>query len=195
MKCRCDALCGDFGGFLTAIATIARILCADVGLPTSRTSQYAADDGKAAIMIAIIALASLFIGVSVSIARAVRIVRIGAADSGDLTTKLVVPFPDRAADWPEIRLDAVVPDPDHAERVLLVARWPAHPERRALLVLDIDDGASRAQRLLMGWRDADASLSPLAIAANELVLRRRRTKDAVHALVVRESALVGDDAR
>jgi hypothetical protein len=144
-------------------------------------------------MIAIIAVATLVIGVSASIWWAVRIIRIGASDSGDLTTKLVVPFPRRAADWPEIRLDAVVPDPEHAERMLLVARWPAHPERRALLVLEVDDDANGAERLLMGWRDADASLSPLATDTDRLVLRRRRTKDAVRALVVRESAFVGNE--
>ena len=144
---------------------------------------------------AMIAVAVLVAGVGSSIAWAVRVVRLGSRDSGDLAAKLAVPFPRRAADWPELRLDAVVPDPESAERVLLLARWPAHPDRRVLLVLDVDDGAIRAHRLLMGWRDLDASLSPLAVANDRMVLRRRRTNDAVSALVVRETALVANPNR
>ena len=142
---------------------------------------------------AIIAVSMLAIGVCASIAWAVRLIRLGASDSEDLAAKLAVPFPQRAADWPEIRLDAVVSDPESAKRVLLLARWPAYPERRALLVLDVDDAVSRAHGLLASWRDTDASLSPVAVAGGRLLLRRRRTSDAVIALVVRETAFAANE--
>jgi hypothetical protein len=141
---------------------------------------------------AIIVVTVLMAGVAASFAWAVHIIRVGARDSGDLAAKLAVPVPRRAADWPELRLDAVVPDPETAAQVLLLVRWPAHPERRALLVLDVDIAAGQAHRLLMCWRDLDASLSPRAIVGDRLVLRRRCTKDTVSALVVRETLLVGN---
>src|ERR1700730_14168056 len=100
---------------------------------------------------AIILAFVLVIGSVGAFARAVHLIRVGARDSVDLGAKLAIPFPKCAADWPELRLDAVVPDPEHAERVLLLARWPAHPECRALLVLDVNT-AARGQRLLMHWR-------------------------------------------
>jgi hypothetical protein len=140
---------------------------------------------------AIIAAAVIVLGIAAALASAVRLVRIGARDSRDLAAKLAIPFPRCAADWPELRLDAVVPDPDRAKRVLLLARWPAYPERRTLLVLDVDAGASRAHRLLMHWRDLDASLAPDLLAGNRLLLRRRRTHDTVIAIVVRETGFAG----
>lgn len=143
-------------------------------------------------MLAIIVVAVFTAGVAASSAWAAHIIRVGARDSGELAAKLAVPVPLRAADWPELRLDAVVPDPETAAQVLLLARWPAHPEQRALLVLDVDIGASRAHSLLAHWRDLDASLSPRAIVGDRLVLRRRCTKDTVSGLVVRETSLVGE---
>jgi hypothetical protein len=136
----------------------------------------------------IIALAVLIVSVTGSTSWAVRSIRAGMRDALDLTTKLAVPEPRRAADWPELRVDAVVFDPEGSDRVLVVARWPAHPEVRAFLVLEIDDSPKRAQRLLGEWRDRDASLSPRALDGHGLVLRRRHSNDAVSALVVRESS-------
>ena len=135
-----------------------------------------------------IAVAALVTGVTASTAWAVHLVRARrAGDTGDLAAKLAVPFPRRAADWPELRLDAVVLDPGSAERVLVVARWPAHPELRAVLVLDVDDPTARAHHLLMLWRDVDASLSQRSFAADHLVLRRRRSQDAVTARILGET--------
>ena len=62
--------------------------------------------------VAIIAVAALVIGVATSITAAVHLIFVGGRDSGDLTAKLAVPYPRRVADWPELRLDAVVPDPE-----------------------------------------------------------------------------------
>ena len=138
-------------------------------------------------MVAIVAFAALIVAVSATITRAVLMLRVGARDSGDLAGKLAISRPVRAGDWPELRLDAVVPDPERDERVLVTARWPAHPESRALLVLAVDQPVSRAHRLLMRWRDSQASLSPVIDAAGVLSLRRRRTNDVVVAILIDET--------
>lgn len=120
-----------------------------------------------------------------------RLVRAGLCESGDVpAVKLAGPYPCRVADWPEVRLDAVVIDPDGNDRVLVIARWAAHPELRALLVLDVEEPPHRALRLLFQWRDTDAPVSARA-AGERLVLCRRRSDDAVSARVVRETTCVG----
>jgi len=47
--------------------------------------------------------------------------------------------------------------------------------------------AERACRLLVEWRDTAAAVSPLANGPERLVLRKRSTRSAVSARVVRES--------
>jgi len=144
---------------------------------------------------AIIAVTALVTGVFSSIFWAAHLIQAGARDSGDLSSKLSIPHPRRAADWPEIRLDAVVVDPEGAARVLVIARWPAHPATRALLMLEVDEPAAPAHRLLFNWRDIEAPLSPRALAGDRLVLRRRRTNDLVSAIVLGESACTSETSR
>jgi hypothetical protein len=143
----------------------------------------------------VVAVAVLVIGVVTSISWATHLIFVGTRDSSDLAAKLLVPFPLRAADWPELRLDAVVVDPDRAERVLVVARWPAHPESRVMLDLEVDGPASRVHSLLMHWRDANASLSPRSDAGDLLLLRRRRTQDVVFARIVAETPCASETSR
>jgi hypothetical protein len=113
--------------------------------------------------------------------------RVGARDALDLVVKLAVPYPSQVADWPELRLDAVVLDPETTQRVLVLARWPARPEGRVLLMLDLDDPVRRGRRRLLSWRAADASVSPRAGSDDTLMLRRRHTNAVVTARVVRET--------
>ena len=68
-----------------------------------------------------------------------RVFRIATRDATDLAGKLAVSCPRTAIDWPELRVDAVVSDPDTPNRAMVVGRWPAHPEPRALLVLEFAD--------------------------------------------------------
>ncbi len=142
-----------------------------------------------------VAVAVLVIGVAASISWATHLIFVGARDSSDLAAKLLVPFPVRAADWPELRLDAVVIDPERGERVLVVARWPAHPESRVMLDLEVGDPASHAHSLLMFWRDMNASLSPRSDPGDQLLLRRRRTQDTVSARVVGETPCAPETSR
>jgi hypothetical protein len=97
----------------------------------------------------IVGLAALLIAVGGSTAWAVHLFRIATRDSLDLAAKLNVGRPHRAWDWPELQLDEVVLDPDVADRLLVVGRWPAHPGTRAVLMLEIDEAPDAARKLLM----------------------------------------------
>ena len=100
------------------------------------------------------------------------------ADSNDM--------PSRVTDWRELRIDAVVVDPEHVERVLVYAHRPAHPGPASLLMLEVDQPATPAFRLLMHWRDTKAVVLPRAFPDGALLLRNRRSNDVVSARVVAE---------
>jgi hypothetical protein len=135
----------------------------------------------------VIALGALVGAVLGSMALAVHRFRVATRDSFDLATKLSAPDARRVRDWPELRLDAVVIDPDAGNRVLVSVHWPAHPERQALLTIDVTESLGGAHRLLHQWRDIGASVSPRACGADALVLRRRRSNDTVRVHVVSEA--------
>ena len=108
-------------------------------------------------------------------------------DALDLVSKLDIPRPTSARDWPELRVDAVVVDPEVPRRILVLVQWPARPEARSLLVLEPVGAPQRALRLLQLWRDRGASLSPTRLGERGLVLRRRRSPDEVRTLLHREN--------
>jgi len=141
---------------------------------------------------AIIAVVVLLAVTGCCLALSLRMFRIAFHDAEDLAVKLAVPHPRRAADWPEVRVDAVVGDPDSDDRLLVVARWPARLDATVLLESVAITPTARARGLLERWRDADASLSPRHIADDVMTLRCRRTNDAITLLIVRESSLVGN---
>jgi hypothetical protein len=134
----------------------------------------------------VIGLAVLVVALGISAGWAAHRFRVATRDSLDLAAKVHVPRPQRASDWPELRVDAVVIDPEAGNHVLVFVHWPAHPERQALLTIEVVAPGSAACRLLHQWRDVGASVSPRA-DVDELVLRRRHTNDVVRARVVREA--------
>jgi len=81
-------------------------------------------------------------------------------------------------------VDRVVVDPTAADQIVLVARWPAHPGRQSLLVLEVDPGAARR---LAEWCDRTAVVSPLRLDDSRVTLRRRRTMQSVEARIIVES--------
>jgi hypothetical protein len=92
-----------------------------------------------------------------------------------------------ARDWPELRVDAVVVDPENPWRVLVLVRRPDRPIIRSLLVLETSGANSRAQRLLQEWRDADAPVAPERNGDRGVILRRRRCPEQLRARLVDES--------
>jgi len=132
------------------------------------------------------ALASVTVLIAAGLAWTVRLVHIGNLDAHDLAAKLAVPVPASALDWPELHLNAVVAQPDEQPMVLLHVDWPAHPQRAATLLLALDHDGRRSLPLLSQWCADHASVSPARDDGAKLTLRRRRTLERVHALLIAE---------
>jgi hypothetical protein len=115
-----------------------------------------------------------------------RLVHVGNLDAQALADKLATPDPVSALDWPELRLRAVVPQPGEQPLVLLDVGWPAHPRQAATLLVALDSGDSRSLPLLTEWCDGQASVAPVRRGGAELELRRRRSLERVHAVMVAE---------
>lgn len=135
-------------------------------------------------VIGLVALVVVLLWCTVSVARRFPD---ATRESRDLARKPSVPHHRRVSDWPEIRLDAVVIDPEASGRVLVFVHWPAHTHRRAVLTIDVGASAVGAHRLLHQWRDTGACVSPTAGSGQALVLRRRRSSETVCARVVSEA--------
>ena len=131
-----------------------------------------------------VALVVAGLGMVMAAGAAVRLLWIGNLDALDLAAKVAIPYPTTARDWPELRIDAVLPSPAGSE-VLLAVRWPGRPENRSVLVVAaLDDRA--ACRYLTEWCATRASLSPTPHGPSGLDLRRRRTFQRVELEVLSE---------
>jgi hypothetical protein len=114
-----------------------------------------------------------------------RQVHIGNLDALGLAEKVAVPDPASALDWPELRLRAVVAQPDDSETVLLKVEWPAHPDQESTLLLAVRDSAG-ALDLLERWTATRASVAPVRRGPMELELRRRRSLERVRGVLIAE---------
>lgn len=138
-------------------------------------------------------IAAALAGVIVLVAAAAlawtaRLVHIGNLDMQALADKLGTPEPLSALDWPELRVEAVVPQPDDQPLVLLSVGWPSHPHppQLATLLIALDRGDEQSLSVLSQWCAGAASVSPVRQAGAGLELRRRRSLERVHAVLVAE---------
>jgi hypothetical protein len=115
-----------------------------------------------------------------------RLIQVGNLDALALADKVAVPHPVSALDWPELRLRAVIPQPDDRVLVLLLVSWPAHPRREATLLVAIDSSNRRSVPLLSQWCATGASVSPTRQEGAAVEFRRRRSLERVHAVLVAE---------
>jgi hypothetical protein len=138
-----------------------------------------------------VAAAPIAIGVAGAVVIAVLgawvayMLHVGTLDARDLAEKTAFRRPRSALEWPELRLGAVVAQPERDDLVLVSARWPAHPSRASVLLLQLQ-GAGELRRLSR-WCAAEAPITVRSAAGHYVELRRRRTVERVHALVVDES--------
>ncbi len=132
------------------------------------------------------ALAGVIVFIAAGLIWAGRLVHLGNLDAQELADKLATPEPVSALDWPELRMKAVVPQPDGPPLVLLQVGWPAHPRRSATLLVALDRGDQRALSLLSQWCVEQAPVSPARRQGAELELRRRQSLQRVHAVLVAE---------
>jgi hypothetical protein len=86
----------------------------------------------------------------------------------------------------ELRVDAVVGDPDNPWQFLVLVHSPARPDMRSVLVLDMAGARERAQRLLEEWHDTGAAVLSMRNGDGRVVLRRRRCPEQLRAHLVRE---------
>jgi hypothetical protein len=97
--------------------------------------------------------------------------------------------PDSARDWHELRVETVVPDPDVPNTILVVVQRPEKPSPRSLLLLSAAGSDERARRLLVSWRDSEASLSSTRVGDRGVVLRRPRDPQQLRAVLIYESSV------
>jgi hypothetical protein len=107
----------------------------------------------------------------------------------ELAAKLARRRPDSARDWQELRVRTVVPDPDVPNTVLVVVQRPESSSPRSLLLLSTTGSDERARRLLVNWRDSEASVSSMRVGDRGVVLRRRRDLQQLRAVLVHESSV------
>lgn len=115
-----------------------------------------------------------------------RRVHVGTLDALALADKLAVAHPVSALDWPELRVRAIVPQPDEESLILLLVDWPAHPKQAATLLMALAPGDHRSVPLLTAWCATQASVSPTRQKGAYLELRRRQSLERVHAVLVAE---------
>jgi hypothetical protein len=137
------------------------------------------------ITAATLAVAILLAAVA-GLAWTARLVHIGNLDALALAEKVAVPDPVSALDWPELQVRAIVPQPDERPLVLLLVGWPAHPQREATLLVALNMGDHRSVPLLSQWCSTRASVSPAGREGAALELRRRRSLERVHGVLVAE---------
>ena len=144
-------------------------------------------------MIFVIALAVTSLFVVAGLIWAGRRLHISNLDAQALAEKVAFPVPASALEWPELQVQAAVPQPDELSPVIMQVGWPAHPERIATLLVALDDrDEQRAVSLLCQWSASGAPVATLRRGV-ELELRRRQSLERVHAILLAEDYRDGGD--
>jgi len=138
------------------------------------------------VIVAATLAAAVVLAVGAGLAWTAHLLHVGKLDALGLADKVAVPDPVSALDWPELHVRAIVPQPDEPSLVLLLVGWPAHPRQEATLLVALDRGNHRSIPLLSQWCATEASVSPTRQEGATLELRRRRSLERVHAVLVAE---------
>jgi hypothetical protein len=140
-----------------------------------------------------IALAVTSLFVAAGLTWAGRRLHISNLDAQALAEKVAFPVPVSALEWPELRVQSAVPQPDELSPVIVQVGWPAHPERVATLLVALDDhDEERAVSVLCRWSASGAGIAALRRGA-DLQLRRRQSLERVHAILLAEDYQDGSD--
>jgi hypothetical protein len=120
-----------------------------------------------------------------------RLVHVGNLDAQALADKLATPHPASALDWPELRVQAVVPQPEgqppgEQPLVLLHVGWPEYPARVSTLLVALQGDDRLSLSLLSQWCAGQASVAPVRQQGAALEFRRRQSLERVHAVMVAE---------
>ena len=139
-----------------------------------------------------IALAGVTLFVAAGLTWTARLLRISNLDAQSLAEKVAYPEPVSALEWPELRVQSVVPQPDEVSPspVILQLGWPAHPELMATLLVALDQDEQGALSLLSRWSAAGAPVAGGRRGA-EIEFRRRQSLERVHAILLAEDYQAG----
>ena len=142
-------------------------------------------------MIAAAAVAGVIVLIAAGLVWTARLVHVGNLDAQALADKLATPHPVSALDWPELRVQAVVPQPEEQPPngqalVLLHVGWPEYPARMSTLLVALDSDGRRSLSLLSQWCAGQASVTPVRREGATLELRGRQSLERVHAIMVAE---------
>ena len=137
-------------------------------------------------MIVAVAIGAVVLLIAAGLAWTAYRVHVGNLDTLELASKVAVPDPISALDWPELHVRAIVPQPGEQPLVLLLVVWPAHPQRAVTLLVALDRGDDRSVPLLSQWCATQASVSPTRQGGADMELRRRQSLERVHAVLVAE---------
>lgn len=86
---------------------------------------------------------------------------------------------------------AVSPDiPGDPHETLVLADWPAHPEQKSTLFVDLGIQSDSPGRLLEQWCAESAVVSPSRVAGDEFLLRRRQSMERVRCRALAEDCYV-----
>jgi hypothetical protein len=143
-------------------------------------------------VIHVIALTVVSLFVVAGLTWAGRLLHISNLDVQALTEKVAFPVPASALEWPELQVQSAVPQPDELSLVIVQVGWPAHPERVAVLLVALDRDEQRAVSLLSQWSTSGASVAAMHRGV-EVELRRRRSLERVHAILLAEDYQDRDD--
>jgi hypothetical protein len=139
-------------------------------------------------VVAVLALTGAALFIVMGLAAAARIVHIGNLDALGLASKLAVPRPTSAVDWPELAIRAVVPQPGGPAMVLLWVSWPGHHGADATLLIQLTSPPARSVRLLARWCQLSSSISPIALGQAGIELRRRQSLERVRGRLLAEDS-------
>jgi Lrp/AsnC ligand binding domain len=144
-------------------------------------------------VVLVIALTVMSLFVAAGLGWAGRRLHISNLDAQALAEKIAFPAPASAFEWPELRVQSAVPQPDDLSPVIMQVGWPAHPELVATLLVALDDhDEQRAVSVLCRWSASRAGIAALRRGA-ELELRRRQSLERVHAILLAEDYQDGGD--
>jgi hypothetical protein len=137
---------------------------------------------------AALALAGAVLFIGAGLGWSARLAHIANLDASALADKLAHPHPACAAEWPELQVCAVVPQPDLPSVVLLQVSRPLYPEQAATMLVQFE--CAQAAELLSRWCGTNASIAPRA-NGDQLELRRRRTLERLRGRLIAEDMTPG----
>jgi hypothetical protein len=132
-----------------------------------------------------IALPGFFLLLAAGLTWTARLLHISGLDAQALAEKAAFPEPSSALEWPELQVRSVVPESGELSPVIVQVGWPAQPRRVATLLVTLDHDERLALSLLSQWSVTGASVTAERRGA-ELELRRRRSLERVHAILLAE---------